>query len=102
METAETTSDQQLPPLKSFLQLKKKYDAPSLDDLPKSYKSNDDKEKLYVWAARNFERQVRRLHPSFTPLSNPSCFCRIVLGNCQTANSAINNPPRGNMMFCDT
>ena len=48
-----------MPSLKSLLQLKKKYDAPVPEDLGPGYKSNTDKEKLYLWAADNFKKQVK-------------------------------------------
>lgn len=59
---------EQFPSLKSFLQLKKKYDSVPLDELPKSYRSNSDKEKLYIWSASNFQKQIRQFHPRFDPL----------------------------------
>ena len=57
-----------LPSLKSLLQLKKKYDAPIAEELPVGYKQNTDKEKLYLWAAENYKRQIRQKFPHLTPL----------------------------------
>ena len=59
--------DTELPSLKTLLELKKKYDAPSPGKLAESYKSNSDKEKLYIWSARNFESQIRHKYPTLKP-----------------------------------
>ena len=59
---------QEMPSLKSLLQLKKKYDAPGVDELPEGYKTNTDKERLYLWAANNFEQQIKHKYPNLTPL----------------------------------
>ena len=57
-----------LPSLKSLMKLKKKYDAPDVMSLPEGYKSNTDKERLYLWSAENFKRQVRHKYPTLKPL----------------------------------
>ena len=49
--------------LKSLLKLKKKYDAPEVSTLPDSYRHNSDKEKLWLWCAGNFQRQLKFSHP---------------------------------------
>ena len=67
MEHHEPHSD--LPSLKSLLQLKKKYDAPTTEQLPTGYRQNTDKEKLYLWAAENYRRQIRQMFPQLEPLS---------------------------------
>ncbi|TRY78534.1 hypothetical protein TCAL_04253 [Tigriopus californicus] len=63
-----------LPFLKGVLQLRKQMDAPSLESLPKSYKANSDVEKLYLWSAENFRRQIRQkfphLHTKFLTCAN--------------------------------
>ena len=64
MDTAENPD---LPSLKNILQLKKRYDAPPLEELPASYKSNSDKERLHLWAAQNFEGQIRQKYPRVKP-----------------------------------
>ena len=66
MESVVDTGD--LPALKNLLGLKKKYDAPDPKDLPKSYKINSEKERLYLWAAQNFEQQIRHKYPWLKPL----------------------------------
>ena len=66
MESIVDTGD--LPALKSLLGLKKKYDAPDPQQLPKSYKVNSEKERLYLWAAKNFEQQIRHKYPWLKPL----------------------------------
>eukprot|EP00093_Oithona_nana_P004408 04408.XXX_95632_92827_1 [CDS] Oithona nana genome sequencing. len=50
------------------MKLKKKYDAPDIMSLPEGYKSNTDKERLYLWSAENFKRQVRHKYPTLKPL----------------------------------
>ena len=57
-----------LPSLKSLMRLKKKYDAPEVNSLPDGYKTNTDKEKLYLWSANNFIRQIRHKYPTLKPL----------------------------------
>ena len=57
-----------MPSLKSLLQLKKKYDAPAASELPPAYRANTDKEKLYIWAAENYESQIRQKFPHLKPL----------------------------------
>jgi hypothetical protein len=57
-----------LPSLKSLMQLKKKYDAPDVGSLPKCYKTNTDKERLYLWSADNFRRQIQHKQPTLRPL----------------------------------
>ena len=57
-----------MPSLKSLLQLKKKYDAPAVEELPVAYRQNTDKEKLYLWAAENYRRQIRQMFPHLEPL----------------------------------
>lgn len=57
-----------LPTLKSLMKLKKKYDAPDLGSLPEGYKNNSDKERLYLWSADNFRRQIQHKHPTLKPL----------------------------------
>lgn len=66
MESVVDTGD--LPGLKNLLGLKKKYDAPDPRDLPQSYKNNSEKERLYLWAAKNFEQQIRHKYPWLKPL----------------------------------
>ena len=66
MESVVDTGD--LPSLKNLLGLKKKYDAPEPNDLPKSYRFNSEKERLYLWAAKNFEQQIRYKYPWLKPL----------------------------------
>lgn len=56
-----------LPFLKGVLQLKKQFDAPNLESLPESYKSNSEVEKLYLWSAENFRRQIRQQFPHLQP-----------------------------------
>ena len=34
----------------------------------KAYKKNTDKEKLYIWAADNFNRQIRQHYPTLSPM----------------------------------
>ena len=65
---SEMTSTEGMPSLKSLMQLKKKYDAPDIGSLPKSYKENSDKERLYLWSAGNFKRQIQHKHPTLKPL----------------------------------
>jgi hypothetical protein len=48
-----------MPSIKNIIKLKKKYDAPTLDEMPSTYKGNTDKERLYLWAANNFVLQVQ-------------------------------------------
>ena len=48
-----------MPSIKNIIKLKKKYDAPTIDELPTSYKTNTDKERLYLWAANNFHHQIQ-------------------------------------------
>ena len=60
--------DGSMPSLKSLMQLKKKYDAPDIGSLPECYKKNSDKERLYLWSADNFRRQVRQTYPLLKPL----------------------------------
>ena len=55
--------DAGMPSLKSLMQLKKKYDAPDIGGLPEGYKKNSDKERLYLWSADNFKRQIRFNYP---------------------------------------
>lgn len=57
-----------MPSLKSLMQLKKKYDAPDVTSLPDGYKKNSDKERLYLWAADNFLRQIQHKYPTLKPL----------------------------------
>ena len=57
-----------MPSLKNLMQLKKKYDAPDIGSLPKSYKNNSHKERLYLWSAENFMRQIQHKHPTLKPL----------------------------------
>ena len=66
MESVADTGD--LHSLKNLLGLKKKYDAPDPKDLPNSYKTNTEKERLYLWAAKNFEQQIRHKFPWLKPL----------------------------------
>ena len=33
-----------------------------------AYKKNTDKEKLYIWAADNFNRQIRQRYPTLRPM----------------------------------
>ena len=33
-----------------------------------AYKKNTDKEKLYIWAADNFYRQIRQRYPTLRPM----------------------------------
>ena len=33
-----------------------------------AYKKNTDKEKLYIWAADNFNRQIRQHYPTLSPM----------------------------------
>ena len=56
-----------IPSLKSLLQLKKKYEAPKTEDLPRGYHTNSDKEELFLWAAQNFSRQIRQKFPALDP-----------------------------------
>ncbi len=49
----------EMPSIKNIIKLKKKYDAPTIDELPTSYKTNTDKERLYLWAANNFHHQIQ-------------------------------------------
>ena len=69
--------------LKSLLQLKKQYDAPTKDELPEGYRKNSDKEKLYIWAADNFRRQVRQRYPRLEPL------CLVTRNECNTEKLVI-------------
>ena len=48
-----------LPSIKNIIKLKKKYDAPTIEELPDTYKTNTHKERLYLWAAANFVKQVQ-------------------------------------------
>ena len=48
-----------MPSIKNIIRLKKKYDAPTLDELPDAYKENTDRERLYLWAANNFVQQIK-------------------------------------------
>ena len=66
MESLVDTGD--LPSIKSLLGLKKKYDAPDPRYLPEGYKVNSEKERLYLWAAKNFEQQIRHKYPWLKPL----------------------------------
>ena len=61
-------TETQAPSLKSLMQLKKKYDAPDVASLPDGYKQNSDKERLYLWSAGNFRRQIQHKHPTLKPL----------------------------------
>ena len=49
----------EMPSIKNIIRLKKKYDAPTLDELPDAYKENTDRERLYLWAANNFVQQIK-------------------------------------------
>ena len=53
--------------LKSLLKLKKKYDAPAEAELPATYRTNSDKERLWLWCANNMLRQIKEtpLKPTF-------------------------------------
>ena len=42
--------------LKSLLKLKKRYDPPDAGSLPASYKTNSEKELLWLWCANNLIR----------------------------------------------
>ena len=66
LESEYESSD--LPSLKSLLQLKKKYEAPKIEELPDSYHKNSDKDELFLWAANNFERQIRQKFPRLKPM----------------------------------
>jgi hypothetical protein len=57
-----------MPSIKNIIRLKKKYDAPTADELPDSYKTNSDKERLYLWAVKNFKKQVSHMFPNLKPL----------------------------------
>ena len=59
--------------LKSLLKLKKKYDAPAEAELPATYRSNSDKERLWLWCANNMLRQIKE-----TPLQPPCIFVLVV------------------------
>ncbi len=65
---AKDGAEASLPSLKSLMQLKKKYDAPDVASLPDGYKKNSDKERLYLWAADNFIRQIQHKYPTLKPL----------------------------------
>ena len=54
--------------IKSLLKLKKKYDAPDVAELPESYRSNSEKEKLWLWCANNMLRQIKFDFPHLRPL----------------------------------
>ena len=54
--------------IKSLLKLKKKYDAPDVAELPESYRSNSEKEKLWLWCANNMQRQIKFDFPHLRPL----------------------------------
>ena len=60
--------------LKSLLKLKKKYDAPAEAELPATYRSNSDKERLWLWCANNMLRQIKE-----TPLQPPCIFVLVTL-----------------------
>ena len=54
--------------LKSLLKLKKKYDAPAEAELPATYRTNSDKERLWLWCANNMLRQIKFDFPHLRPL----------------------------------
>ena len=68
VNTGVPTSAEALPSLKSLMQLKKKYDAPDIGSLPEGYKKNSEKERLYLWSADNFRRQINHRYPTLKPL----------------------------------
>lgn len=64
--------------LRNLLQLKKVHDPPTPGELPPAYKANSHRERLYVWAADNFRRQVRARHPALEPA------CLVAKNECGT------------------
>ena len=67
-----------VPNIKSLLKLKKKYDAPEDKELPESYKTNSEKELLWLWCANNLVRQLKFDFPHLRPLCfNPSNECGV-------------------------
>ena len=58
-----------VPNIKSLLKLKKKYDAPEATTLPEAYKTNSEKELLWLWCAHNL---VTSSSFSFSSSSSPS------------------------------
>ena len=66
--TATPRSESNVGDLKSLLKLKKKYDAPDAASLPDSYRSNSEKEKLWLWCADNFIRQLKFNQSHLRPL----------------------------------
>ena len=73
---SETTGD--VPNIKSLLKLKKKYDAPEDTALPESYRTNSEKELLWLWCANNLVRQLKFDFPHLRPLClTPSNECGV-------------------------
>jgi hypothetical protein len=64
--TEETPAD--VPNIKSLVKLKKRYDAPEEESLPESYKTNSEKELLWLWCAHNLVRQLKFEHPALEAL----------------------------------
>ena len=57
--TASQDSQGDVPNIKSLLRLKKRYEPPADETLSPSYRSNSEKELLWLWCARNMVRQLK-------------------------------------------
>lgn len=68
MSSGTTPRDEKIGDIKSLLKLKKKYDAPEVSELPESYRTNTEKEKLWLWCANNMQRQIKFDFPHLRPL----------------------------------
>lgn len=75
-------------------QLKKKYDAPDPEDLPDGYKVNSNKERLYLWAAKNFQEQIKHKYPTLEPL------CLTCKNECETEKLVMTFIKASFTIFC--